>query len=122
MKHYTESKWNELDAIDLWGRNRSRAENIRAAKASYRRRERRVLDRMVEEMTIEELGDDFAYWDAELDKAAAEWHRLLDERRIERENCEWYGAEEPDEGWYDQRIGEVEKQVAVAYREWIEAA
>ena len=79
MKHYTESKWNELDAIDCWGRDRFKAENIRAAKASYRRRERRVLDRMVEDLVIEELGNDSDYWDAELDDALDKLHSVFRE-------------------------------------------
>lgn len=122
MKHYIDENSRILD-VQLFGQEWVYSEGyVRNAKRVYRKRERAALNRMVEELTIEELGNDFAYWDAELDKAATEWHRLLDERRIERENCEWYGAEEPDEGWYDQRIGEVEKQVATAYHEWIEAA
>ena len=116
MKHYTESKWNELDAIDLWGRNRSRAENIRAAKASYRRRERRVLARMVEDLVIEELGNDSDYWDAELEAAIAEHGRVVDEY-TEAERCfERYG-DEVDWDYYESRFTELRKRVNDAYRE-----
>lgn len=102
MKHYTESKWNELDAIDLWGRNRSSAENIRAAKASYRRRERRVLDRMVEDLVIEELGNDSDYWMRELDAASKELNDAVLDREREHEFAVTYGIEHFDKWYHDE--------------------
>ena len=125
MKHYAPmANGDEYDLLDPKTRRYvGHSEGFLAeTKRRYRKRERAALKHMVAELVVEELGNDLPYWDAELDKVVNEWHRLMDERRAERDDYEWYGAEEPDERWYDQRIGEVEKQVAVAYREWNAAA
>jgi len=89
---------------------------------ALRQRERHLLNQFVEELVVEELGNDFDYWDAELEAAMNEWDSLFYERRTDRENCEWYGFDEPDEEWYDARFDELEKRIDIAYREWIEAA
>ena len=124
MKHY--AKFKGGDEYDLI-RPRSRrfvghsAEWLAQTKDRYRRRERTQLKRMVEELVIEELGNDLPYWDAELEAAIAEHGRVVDEY-TEAERCfERYG-DEVDWDYYELRFVELRKRIDIAYREWYAAA
>jgi len=83
---------------------------------TLRRRERRVLDRMVEDLVIEELGNDSDYWDAELDDALDKLHSVFKEYAEAEHAFEYYG-DEVDWDYYESRFTELRKRVSDAYRE-----
>ena len=92
MKHHVKSKWNEMGAIECWGRNRSSAENISRSKRIYRQRERAALKRQVAELVAEELHgheDERGYWERKLFDATAEYDALWDAEERIRETGEW---------------------------------
>jgi len=120
MKHYTGLKGDEIDLIRFrkWVSDKTATG---AAKRGYRRRERAVLKRMTAELVAEEMGDDFAYWDNELDVAASEHERLA----YEYEDAMWCSdnfGDDVDWDYYEMRFDELRKRIDVAYREWYAAA
>ena len=86
-----------------------------------RRKERRALNRMVEQLVIEELSDDLAYWDYELDKALEEANDVYENYARDRERFE-RGGEEPDWDYYNDRFEETRRRIGIAYREYYTAA
>ena len=86
-----------------------------------RRKERRILNRMVEELVVEELGDDLAYWSAELDKALDEHGRIVDEYTEDERIFERFG-DVPDWDYYETRFAELRKRIDIANRECYTAA
>ena len=88
---------------------------------ALRQRERHLLNQFVEEMVVEELGNDLAYWERELDKAVDEVCRAVDDYTEDERLFDRYG-DEIDWDYHDMRIGELRKRIDTAYREWIAAA
>lgn len=81
-----------------------------------RRKERRILNRMVEEMVVEELSNDRSYWDYELDKALDEHGRIVDEYTEDERIFERFG-DVPDWDYYEMRFAELRKRIDIANRE-----
>ena len=85
-KHYAKTKWNDLGAIQYWGDDGFKAENISRSKAVYRRRERRTLDRMLAaeiegELVLMELAE------SEAAEAAAEAAYVADSVSYWMDEC-----------------------------------
>lgn len=119
MKHYAPmTNGDEFDLLDSRTRRYvgHSEEFLAETKRRYRKRERRALGRMVEELVVEELGDDRAYWSAELDKALTEHGRVVDEY-TEAEYCFEHYGDEVDWDYYDMRFAELRKRIDIANRE-----
>lgn len=112
MKHYATNKWNELGAIECLGRERFRAENVARSKHVYRKRERRALDRMVEELVIEEIGNrrSRSYWESELDDLFGELQALEAEEELALEHYHFFGYGY-DKNWYKAKFDELFEQI-----------
>lgn len=121
MKHYINFK--DGDELDVFKAKRVVGFNSprRRAKASrikqgYRQRERAALGRMVEQLVVEELGDNLAYWSAELDKALDEHGRIVDEYTEDERIFERFG-DVLDWDYYEMRFGEIRKRIDAANHE-----
>lgn len=124
MKHYAPmTNGDEFDLLDSRTRRYvgHSEEFLAETKRRYRKRERRALGRMVEELVIEELNDDLAYWSAELDKALDEHGRIVDEYTEDERIFERFG-DVPDWDYYETRFAELRKRIDVANRECYTAA
>ena len=121
MKHYAKMIGYEVDDILYRRCYGGKPESIAETKHIYRKRERRALNRMVEELVIEELSNDLAYWDYELDKALEEANDVYEKYARDRERFE-RGGEEPDWDYYNDRFEETRRRIGIAYREYYTAA
>lgn len=102
MKHYIDEN-SRIFGIQLFGQEWAYSEGyVRNAKRIYRKRERAALNRMVEELVVEELGNrrSRSYWEDKLDDLFGELQYL--------EACEEYDYEQHDmygygynKSWYN---------------------
>lgn len=118
-KHYAKTKWNDLGAIQYWGDDGFKAENISRSKAVYRRRERRVLKRELTELVESEAfmkADELAYLWRVADEAIEEFEDIFD-------SISWLEeiGEEPDR-LLIRAVESARRRADEAYEEWFNAA
>lgn len=79
MKHYANTKWNELGVIEYWGRDALKDEFVSSSKRIYRRRERAALKRQTAELVEMAATESLAearYWERKAAEHAAEYERM----------------------------------------------
>ena len=120
MKHYTPMKsGDERDfAAKTWNRNPHwKEERCSKVKTGYRKRERAALNRMVDELVIDELGNDRAYWERELAAATDELNAAIADREREHEFAVVYGIEFFDAWYHDECWSYAAERFASAFNE-----
>ena len=123
MKHYAKTRGYEDDLFNYRRYFKHSEKNLSETKHIYRRRERRVLDRMVEEEVVSELSgyteQERAYWWGEFQRTRCDFEDLENAEVYLRESGQWT----PDHTRiFAAAYREIRKRSEKAYREWFAVA
>lgn len=128
MKHFAEETGYEIDMFHYRhvlkrGASHRSERNITASKKAYRRRERRVLQRMLDDEVAAELSGyveaECAYWWREFVECGCTFEDVLDAEAYLRESGQWT---ESHTAIFARAYRELRNRSEKAYGEWFSLA